>query len=73
MLEKCIQLDRDCATICWTASQFMVRDSEMSRKSATYVLNYVRHALENAKSISIWNIANYVRKHVEDVQRNVAK
>ena len=28
MLERCIQLDRDCATICWAASQFMSRDSE---------------------------------------------
>ena len=28
MLERCIQLDRDCATICWAASQFMSRNSE---------------------------------------------
>ena len=28
MLERCVQLDRDCATICWTASQFMSRDRE---------------------------------------------
>lgn len=28
MLERCIQLDRDCATICWAPSQFMSRDSE---------------------------------------------
>ena len=28
MLERCIQLDSDCATICWTASQFMSRDNE---------------------------------------------
>jgi hypothetical protein len=28
MLERCIQLNRDCPTICWTASQLMSRDSE---------------------------------------------
>jgi hypothetical protein len=28
MLSRCIQLDRDCATVCWTASQLMSRDSE---------------------------------------------
>jgi hypothetical protein len=28
MLSRCIQLDRDCASVCWTASQLMSRDSE---------------------------------------------
>ena len=28
MLSRCIQLDRDCATVCWTTSQLMSRDSE---------------------------------------------
>jgi hypothetical protein len=28
MLSRCTQLDRDCATVCWTASQLMSRDSE---------------------------------------------
>lgn len=32
MLARCIQLDRDCATICWTASQFMSRDSEFVKQ-----------------------------------------
>ena len=28
MLSRCIQLDRDCASVCWTALQLMSRDSE---------------------------------------------
>jgi hypothetical protein len=31
-LERCIQLDRDCATVCWTASQLMSRDSEYAKQ-----------------------------------------
>lgn len=31
-LERCVQLDRDCATVCWTASQLMSRDSEYAKK-----------------------------------------
>ena len=32
MLERCIQLYRDCATICWTASHVMSRDSEYAKQ-----------------------------------------
>ena len=32
MLSRCIQLDRDCATVCWTASQVMSRDSEFVKQ-----------------------------------------
>ena len=31
-LTRCIQLNRDCANICTTASQFMSRNSEYSKK-----------------------------------------
>jgi ABC-type proline/glycine betaine transport system permease subunit len=31
------------------------------------------HVLRNVKNISIWNIVNYVHKHVEDVQKNVVR
>ena len=34
-MARCIQLNRDCATICTTASQFMSRDSEHSEKVCT--------------------------------------
>ena len=72
MLERCIQLDRDCATICWTASQFMSRYSEnMSMKYVIHVLNYVTHALKSVKNINTWNTANCVHKHVGHVLRNV--
>src|SRR5215204_5559747 len=27
-MTSCVQINRDCANICWTASQFMSRDSE---------------------------------------------
>ena len=27
-MASCVQINRDCANICWTASQFMSRDSE---------------------------------------------
>src|SRR5918996_3345413 len=70
MLERCIQLDRDCATVCWPASQFMSRDSEnMSMKYVIHVLNYVTHALKSVKNISIWSTVNYVHKHVANVQK----
>lgn len=32
MLERCIQLNRDCATICYTASAFMSRDSQYAKE-----------------------------------------
>jgi hypothetical protein len=32
MLSRCTQLDRDCATVCWTASQLMSRDSEFVKQ-----------------------------------------
>lgn len=32
-MTRCIQLNRDCADICETASQFMSRDSEYSKKT----------------------------------------
>ncbi|HEX7208319.1 MAG TPA: four-helix bundle copper-binding protein [Nitrososphaeraceae archaeon] len=28
MMASCVQINRDCANICWTASQFMSRDSK---------------------------------------------
>jgi Domain of Unknown Function (DUF326) len=31
-MASCAQLNRDCANICWTASQFMSRDSEYSKQ-----------------------------------------
>jgi hypothetical protein len=31
-LERCIQLDRDCVSVCWTASQLMSRDSEYAKQ-----------------------------------------
>ena len=32
MLQRCIQLDRDFGTVCWTASQLMSRDSEFVKQ-----------------------------------------
>lgn len=32
MLANCIQLNRECAAICWTASQFMSMDSGYAKK-----------------------------------------
>jgi Domain of Unknown Function (DUF326) len=32
MLERCIQLDRECASICYTASQIMSMDSEHTKQ-----------------------------------------
>ena len=29
---SCVQINRDCASICWTASQFMSRDSEYAKQ-----------------------------------------
>jgi hypothetical protein len=73
MLERCVQLNRDCATICWTTSQLMSRDSEYVKQICNTVLRYVTHVLRSVKNISVWNIVNYVHKHVEDVQKNVIR
>ena len=31
-MASCVQINRDCANICWTASQFMSRDSQYSKQ-----------------------------------------
>lgn len=71
MLQRCIQLDRDCATVCWTASQLMSRDSKFVKQIVLLVLSYVMPALKSVRNIHIWNTANCVHKHVESVPRNV--
>jgi hypothetical protein len=45
----------------------------MQSKSAILVLSYVMRVLRSVKNISVWNIVNYVHKHVEDVQKNVVR
>ena len=48
-LSRCIQLDRDCASLCWTASQLMSRVSKYAKqnKSAISVRNRVMPVLKN--------------------------
>jgi ferredoxin len=48
-LSRCIQLDRDCASLCWTASQLMSRVSEYAKqnKSTISVRNRVMPVLKN--------------------------
>jgi len=61
MLERCIQLDRDCAIICWTASQFMSRDREYVKQICNTCTNICdAHAEECEKHSTV----NYVHKHV---------
>ena len=31
-MASCVQINRDCANICWTASQFMSRDNQYSKQ-----------------------------------------
>ena len=70
---SCVQINRDCANICWTASQFMSRDSKYAKQNATFVLIFVKHVLKNVKDIQIWTIVKGSHRHVEDVHKNVAK
>jgi hypothetical protein len=72
-MARCIQLNRDCANICATASQFMPRDSEYSKRFALSVQMYMTNVLRNVKNILIWNTANYAPTHVEDALTNVVK
>src|ERR671915_1011746 len=58
MLERCIQLDRDCATVCWTASQLMSRDSEFVKQICNTCASYAMLVLKSVRNINIWNIVN---------------
>jgi hypothetical protein len=51
----------------------MSRDSGYSKKICATVLMSVMSVLKNVKNIPIWNTANCVLKHAEDVLKNVVK
>ncbi len=71
MLERCIQLDRDCATVCWTASQLMSRDSEFVKQICIACAELYDVCAKSGRNINVWNTANCAHKHVESVLRNV--
>jgi|SRR5215216_6462545 hypothetical protein len=75
MLERCIQLDRDCATICWTASQFMSRDSEYVKEICnTCAKLCVTHALKSVKNMQdTWSIANSALKSVVNALKSIVE
>ncbi len=43
------------------------------KKYAPYVPRFVKHVLQNAKNIQIWNIVSYAPKRVADVQKPAGK
>lgn len=74
MLERCIQLYRDCVTICCTASHVMSRDSEYAKQICnTCAYIYVMHVLKSVKNISEWSTVNYVHKHVVNALKSVVE
>ncbi len=74
MLSRCIQLCRDAANICWTASRSMSADSDYIKMCARYVPMSVMHAQKNVASmLAIWNIVDCVLKLVQHVRLNAEK
>lgn len=74
MLSRCIQLDRDCATICWTASTYGQRQRIcVWNKSAISVRSYVMPVPKNVRDINIWNTVNCAHRRVESAPKNVIK
>jgi uncharacterized protein DUF326 len=53
--DKITKINRDCANICRTASQFMSRDSQYSKQYAMFVPIFVKHVLRNVNNTLIWN------------------
>jgi hypothetical protein len=71
MLERCIQLDRDYATVCWTASQLMSGDSELVKHVCIACAELCDACAKSVRNINVWNTANCAHKHVESVLRNI--
>lgn len=71
ILERCIQLNRDCATVCCTASQLMSGDSEFVKQICIACAKLYDAWAKSVRNINGWNTANCAHKHVESVLRNV--
>ena len=71
-MASCVQINRDCANICWTASQFMSRDSQYTKQICNVCAD-ICEACANVNDTLIWTIVKNVHRYVEDVPKNVVK
>ncbi len=69
-MASCVQINRDCANICWTASQGI---ASIQNKYAMFVQIFAKRVLRNVNDILIWTIVKNAHRHVEDVPKNVVK
>ncbi len=71
-MAKCIQLEMECAAVCYVAAQLMSLGSEKAKELAVYVQTYATSATMNVASIK-QNIARNVGRHVKYVRKNAEK
>ena len=67
------RLNRDCANICVTASQFMSRDSEYSKKICAICTDICDACVQECEKYTDMEHSNCVLRRVEDVLKNVGK
>ena len=48
-MAHCIEIDRDCAELCFTAAKFLIRDSEFAHKLLPICEKACRHCAEECK------------------------
>ena len=72
MMARCIQLDMECATICYASAQLMSLGSEWQKLFVKYVQIFAGNAMKNAVNIKPI-IARNVQEFVKCVRKNVRK
>ena len=66
VLGRCIQLDRECAIMCYVASKLMSQNEE-------HVKEICDVCADRCENIRAWITTKNVYKHVEGVLKNVVK
>ena len=73
MMAKCIQLDMECAAICYAAAQLMSLGSEKAKDICRICADiYANNAWQNVPYIKL-STARIVRRPVSGVQTSVGK
>jgi hypothetical protein len=69
MMSRCIQLDMECATMCYAAAQLMSLGSEKALDACPCVLSFATDVQKNAASTKMSIVAN-VHEFAANVRRN---
>jgi len=73
MMAKCIQLDMECAAICYAAAQLMSLGSEKAKEICTLCAGICETCGNECAKHSHSKLVRNVQKHVNNVQKNAAK